>query len=130
MSRVPPHIAAITLVVEDYDTALCWYRDCLGFIVEDRNLGGGKRWVTVTPPGGGVALLLGKAADDCQSAAIGSQSGGRVFLFLHTDDFARDHAAMSAAGVQFLEAPRHEPYGVVAVFEDLYGNRWDLLEPA
>jgi catechol 2,3-dioxygenase-like lactoylglutathione lyase family enzyme len=125
-----PHIAAITLMVADYDAALSWYRDCLGFVVLDRDLGGGKRWVTVTPPGGGVALLLGKAANDSQERAIGAQTGGRVFLFLHTDDFARDHAAMSAAGVRFLEAPRLEPYGVVAVFEDLYGNRWDLLEPA
>jgi catechol 2,3-dioxygenase-like lactoylglutathione lyase family enzyme len=125
-----PHIAAITLMVADYDAALSWYRDCLGFVVLDRDLGGGKRWVTVTPPGGGVALLLGKAANDSQERAVGAQTGGRVFLFLHTDDFARDHAAMSAAGVRFLEAPRLEPYGVVAVFEDLYGNRWDLLEPA
>jgi catechol 2,3-dioxygenase-like lactoylglutathione lyase family enzyme len=125
-----PHIAAITLMVADYDAALSWYRDCLGFVVQDRDLGGGKRWVTVTPPGGGVALLLGKAANDSQERAVGAQTGGRVFLFLHTDDFARDHAAMSAAGVRFLEAPRLEPYGVVAVFEDLYGNRWDLLEPA
>ena len=93
-----PHIAAITLMVADYDAALSWYRDCLGFVVLDRDLGGGKRWVTVTPPGGGVALLLGKAANDSQERAIGAQTGGRVFLFLHTDDFARDHAAMSAAG--------------------------------
>jgi catechol 2,3-dioxygenase-like lactoylglutathione lyase family enzyme len=127
----PSHIAAITLMVADYDVALSWYRDCLGFIVvEDRDLGGGKRWVTITPPGGGVVLLLGRAADERQSAAVGSQSGGRVFLFLSTDDFARDHAAMTAAGVRFLEPPRYESYGVVAVFEDLYGNRWDLLEPA
>ncbi len=126
----PPHIAAITLLVADYDVALNWYRDCLGFSVEDRDLGSGKRWVTVTPPGGGVALLLGRAVNERQSAAVGSQSGGRVFLFLNTDDFARDHAAMTAAGVRFLEAPRYESYGVVAVFEDLYGNRWDLLEPA
>jgi len=130
MTRAPPHIAAITLLVADYDEALSWYRDRLGFAVVDRDLGNGKRWVTVTPSGGGVALLLGKAADELQTAAVGAQTGGRVFLFLHTDDFARDHADMVAAGVIFLEEPRHEPYGVVAVFEDLYGNRWDLLEPA
>jgi catechol 2,3-dioxygenase-like lactoylglutathione lyase family enzyme len=130
MTRAPPHIAAITLLVADYDEALSWYHDRLGFAVVDRDLGNGKRWVTVTPSGGGVALLLGKAADESQTAAVGAQTGGRVFLFLHTDDFARDHAAMVAAGVIFLEEPRHEPYGVVAVFEDLYGNRWDLLEPA
>jgi catechol 2,3-dioxygenase-like lactoylglutathione lyase family enzyme len=126
---VKPHIAALTLLVRDYDEALAWYRDRLGFAVEDRDLGGGKRWVTLTPAGGGVSLLLGKAATPEQAANIGHQAGGRVFLFLHTDDFARDHAAMSAAGVSFLEAPRHEAYGTVAVFEDLYGNRWDLLQP-
>ena len=126
---MPPHIAALTLVVKNYDDAIRWYRDCLGFILTDTDLGGGKRWVTATPPGGGCALLLAQAANPAQSAAIGQQAGGRVLLFLHTDDFARDHAAMTAAGVTFLEAPRHEPYGTVAVFEDLYGNRWDLLQP-
>jgi len=125
-----PHIAALTLVVKSYDDAIAWYRDCLGFDIEDRDLGGGKRWVTATPPGGSCALLLAQAANPEQASAIGAQSGGRVFLFLHTDDFARDHAAMSARGVRFLEPPRTEPYGTVAVFEDLYGNQWDLLEPA
>jgi uncharacterized glyoxalase superfamily protein PhnB len=124
-----PHIAALTLVVKNYDDAIRWYRDCLGFTVTDSDLGGGKRWVTATPPGSGCALLLAQATNPAQSAAIGQQAGGRVLLFLHTDDFARDHAAMTAAGVTFLEAPRHEPYGTVAVFEDLYGNRWDLLQP-
>ncbi len=124
-----PHIAALTLVVKSYDDAIAWYRDCLGFTIEDRDLGGGKRWVTATPPGGGCALLLAQAANPGQSSAIGAQAGGRVLLFLHTDGFARDHAAMTAAGVSFLEAPRHEPYGTVAVFQDLYGNRWDLLQP-
>jgi predicted enzyme related to lactoylglutathione lyase len=126
---MPPHIAALTLVVKSYDDAIRWYRDCLGFTVTDTDLGGGKRWVTATPPGGGCALLFARATNPAQSAAIGQQAGGRVLLFLHTDDFARDHAAMTAAGVTFLEAPRHEPYGTVAVFEDLYGNRWDLLQP-
>jgi catechol 2,3-dioxygenase-like lactoylglutathione lyase family enzyme len=125
-----PHIAALTLVVKSYDDALAWYRDKLGFSIVDTDLGGGKRWVTATPPGGGCALLLAQAANPEQASAIGAQAGGRVFLFLHTDDFARDHAAMTAAGVTFLEPPRHEPYGSVAVFEDLYGNRWDLLQPA
>lgn len=124
------HIAALTLVVKSYDEALAWYRDCLGFEIVDTDLGGGKRWVTATPPGDGCALLLAEAANPGQAAAIGQQAGGRVLLFLHTDDFARDHAAMTAAGVSFLEIPRHEPYGTVAVFEDLYGNRWDLLQPA
>ncbi|MDB5470257.1 MAG: glyoxalase [Caulobacter sp.] len=124
------HIAALTLVVKSYDGAIAWYRDCLGFTIQDTDLGGGKRWVTATPPGGGCALLLAEAATPEQSSAIGAQAGGRVLLFLHTDDFVRDHAAMTAAGVSFLEAPRHEAYGTVAVFEDLYGNRWDLLQPA
>jgi uncharacterized glyoxalase superfamily protein PhnB len=125
-----PHVAALTLVVKSYDDAIAWYRDCLGFDIEDRDLGGGKRWVTATPPGGGCALLLAQAANPEQASAIGAQAGGRVFLFLHTDDFARDHAAMAARGVRFVESPRTEAYGTVAVFEDLYGNRWDLLEPA
>ncbi|HYE45592.1 MAG TPA: VOC family protein [Caulobacter sp.] len=124
------HIAALTLIVRDYDEAIAWYRDRLGFAVTDTDLGGGKRWVTAAPPGGACALLLAQAASPEQAAAVGQQAGGRVFLFLHTDDFARDHAAMTAAGVRFLEAPRREPYGAVAVFEDLYGNRWDLLQPA
>jgi uncharacterized glyoxalase superfamily protein PhnB len=125
-----PHVAALTLVVKSYDDAIAWYRDCLGFDIEDRDLGGGKRWVTATPPGGGCALLLAQAANPEQASTIGAQAGGRVFLFLHTDDFARDHAAMAARGVRFVESPRTEAYGTVAVFEDLYGNRWDLLEPA
>lgn len=124
-----PHIAAVSLVVADYDEAAAWYRDRLGFAISDADLGGGKRWVTATPPGGGCALLLARAADPGQARAIGDQAGGRVMLFLHTDDFERDHQAMSRAGVRFLETPRAEPYGMVAVFEDLYGNRWDLLEP-
>jgi len=123
-------IANVALLVRDYDEAIAWYRDKLGFAITDADLGGGKRWVTAAPPGGGCALLLAQAATPQQAASIGHQAGGRVFLFLHTDDFARDHAVMTAAGVRFLEAPRHEAYGSVAVFEDLYGNRWDLLQPA
>ncbi|MGZ8378658.1 MAG: VOC family protein [Gemmatirosa sp.] len=125
-------IAHVALVVRDYDEAIAWYRDVLGFALrEDTALGDGKRWVLVAPPGaGGTALLLARAASPAQLARVGDQTGGRVFLFLRTDDFARDHAAMQARGVRFVEAPRHEAYGTVAVFEDLYGNRWDLLEPA
>lgn len=123
-------IANITLVVADYDEAIVFYRDALGFdLLEDTDLGGGKRWVRVAPKGAETALLLAQADGETQRASIGRQTGGRVGFFLHTDDFARDHAAMQASGVRFLEAPRHEPYGTVAVFEDLYGNRWDLLEP-
>lgn len=125
------HIAHVALVVREYDEAIAFYRDALGFdLLEDTDLGGGKRWVRVAPRGAETALLLARADDETQRASIGHQTGGRVGFFLYTDDFARDHAAMQARGVRFIEAPRHEPYGIVAVFEDLYGNRWDLLEPA
>lgn len=118
------------LLVRDYDEAIGFYVGKAGFtLTADTAQGGGKRWVVVTPAGGGPGLLLAKAVGEEQAARIGDQAGGRVFLFLETEDFAGDHARMSAAGVRFLEAPRHEPYGVVAVFEDLYGNRWDLIEP-
>lgn len=133
MNDVRQSIAALSLVVPDYDEAIAYYRGVLGFeLIDDTDLGGGKRWVTVTPPGSGpqgCRLLLARAADDAQRAVIGNQTGGRVFLFLHTDDFARDHAAFTARGVKFLEPPRHEPYGTVAVFADPFGNRWDLLQP-
>ncbi|MFD5892974.1 MULTISPECIES: VOC family protein [unclassified Streptomyces] len=126
-----PHIALVTLVVRDYDEAIAFYTGPLDFeLVEDTDRGDGSRWVVVRPRGSGGALLLARAADDAQRASVGAQTGGRVGFFLHTDDFARDHARMTAAGVRFLEEPRHEPYGSVAVFEDLYGNRWDLLQPA
>lgn len=124
-------IATVALVVRDYDEALAWYTRCLGFAcVEDSPRGPGKRWVVVAPPGGnGAQLLLAQASGAEQASRIGNQTGGRVGFFLETDDFARDHAAFTAAGVVFREAPRHEPYGSVAVFEDLYGNTWDLIEP-
>lgn len=128
-----PHLAHIALIVRDYDEALAFYVGQLGFtLVEDSAVPEqGKRWVVVRPPGaeaGATSILLARAASPEQVAAIGNQAGGRVFLFLETDDFARDHAAFSAAGVRFIEAPRHEVYGIVAVFEDLYGNLWDLIE--
>ncbi len=124
------HLALISLLVGDYDEALSFYVGKLGFeLIEDTDMGAGKRWVVVSPGPGGSRFLLARAADDRQAARVGDQGGGRVWLFLHTDDFAGDHARMSAAGVRFLEAPRHEAYGSVAVFEDLYGNRWDLLQP-
>lgn len=124
-------IATVTLVVDDYDAAIAFYRDKLGFdLVADTPLGGSKRWVVVAPKGGkGARLLLAQADGPTQAAHVGNQTGGRVGFFLETDDFARDHAAFTAAGVVFREAPRHEPYGSVAVFEDLYGNTWDLIEP-
>ena len=123
-------IVALALVVPDYDAGLAFYVGKLGFrLVEDIDQGR-KRWVTVEPPGGGTRLLLARAEGAVQEAAIGNQAGGRVFLFLETDDFARDHAAMLAAGVRFEEAPRHESYGSVAVWRDPFGNRWDLIGPA
>jgi catechol 2,3-dioxygenase-like lactoylglutathione lyase family enzyme len=127
---MPSRIEAVTLLVDDYDRAIAFYRDALGFdLVEDTDLGGGKRWVLVRPAGGtGTALLLARATGPAQAARIGDQTGGRVGFFLHTDDFSRDHARMTAAGVEFLETPRREAYGTVAVFRDLYGNTWDLLE--
>lgn len=125
-------LATVAVVVRDYDEAIAWYTQKLGFALEeDTDLGEGKRWVTVAPEGGaGARLLLARASGAEQSSRIGDQTGGRVFLFLETDDFQRDHQAMIAHGVTFLEEPRAEAYGKVAVFSDLYGNLWDLLEPA
>ncbi|MFK0691980.1 VOC family protein [Mesorhizobium sp. IMUNJ 23033] len=124
-------VATIALVVKNYDEAITWYVERLGFVLtEDVDLGGGKRWVTVTPADGqGARLLLAEASDAAQASRIGNQTGGRVFLFLETSDFARDYQAMLEKGVEFRETPRHEPYGTVAVFADLYGNLWDLIEP-
>jgi predicted enzyme related to lactoylglutathione lyase len=123
-------LSVATLLVRDYDEAIAFFIAKLGFTLsEDADQGGGKRWVVVTPSAGGAGLLLAKAAGAAQTARIGDPGGGRVMFFLQTDDFTGDHARMQAAGVRFLEAPRHEPYGRVAVFEDLYGNRWDLIEP-
>ncbi len=124
------HIAAIALVVPDYDEAIEFYVGTLGFdLIEDTTLSPEKRWVRVAPPGRiDTCLLLAKATTDAQRARIGDQTGGRVFLFLSTDHFDRDHAAMTARGVRFLEGPRNEPYGRVAVFADPFGNRWDLVE--
>jgi catechol 2,3-dioxygenase-like lactoylglutathione lyase family enzyme len=123
-------LSLVTLVVADYDEAIAFFTRVLHFeLCEDTPLGGDKRWVVVRPIGGvGSGLLLARADGPTQTARIGDQTGGRVFLFLETDDFERDHARMTAAGVRFVEAPRHEAYGVVAVFEDLYGNRWDLIQ--
>jgi catechol 2,3-dioxygenase-like lactoylglutathione lyase family enzyme len=124
-------LATVTLVVPDYDEAIAFYCGALGFeLVADTPLGGGKRWVLVAPEGGrGARLLLAVADGPAQQARIGDQTGGRVGFFLETDDFARDHGRYVAAGVEFLEDPRHEAYGSVAVFADPFGNRWDLIEP-
>lgn len=122
-------IAYVTFLVRDYEEAIDYFQQVLGFeLIEDTPLGG-KRWVLVAPPGsGGPALLLAKASSPEQIASIGAQAAGRVFLFLRTDDFRRDYENMRARGVVFREAPRTEDYGTVAVFEDLYGNRWDLMQ--
>jgi catechol 2,3-dioxygenase-like lactoylglutathione lyase family enzyme len=129
---VKQSIGHVTLLVPDYDEAIAWFTQILNFsLIEDGALGAGRRWVVVEPAGsGGTRLVLAEPADERQAARIGDQTGGRVFLFLRTDDFQRDHSAMTARGVRFLEAPRREPYGWVAVFEDKWGNRWDLLQPA
>jgi catechol 2,3-dioxygenase-like lactoylglutathione lyase family enzyme len=123
-------IDRIALVVRDYDEAIAYFTQRLGFaLLEDTPLGGGKRWVLVAPPGGaGTALLLARAVTPEQASRVGNQTGGRVFLFLRTDDFWRDYHAMRARGVAFTGEPRRESYGMVVVFADLYGNRWDLVE--
>ena len=125
------YLAAVSLIVPDYDDAIAHYCGDLGFdLVEDTNMGGGKRWVLVAPPGAKeTRLLLAKASKPEQAARIGDQAGGRVFLILHTDDFDRDHARFCSAGAVFIEAPRTERYGKVAVFRDRFGNLWDLLQP-
>ena len=124
-------IAQLALTVLDYDDAIRFYVDKLGFtLVEDTDMGSAKRWVRVRPPGapeGGAELLLARAVGDAQRASVGNQTGGRVFLFLETDDFQRDYEAYTSKGVRFVRGPSKEAYGTVAVFEDLYGNRWDLI---
>ena len=124
-------IAQIALVVKDYDEAIEFYTQKLSFqLIEDTQLTETKRWVIISPPGSqGCNLLLAKAANDVQKAAIGNQSGGRVFLFLFTDDFWRDYRNMLAKGIQFVREPEEHEYGTVAVFKDLYGNLWDFIEP-
>lgn len=129
---MPQSLAAVTFLVRDYDEAIAFFTAKLGFaVIEDSPLGGGKRWVVVAPSGppGGTRLLLAQPKNAAEAAAVGNQTGGRVFLFLHTDDFRRDHAAFRTRGVEFLEEPREESYGTVAVFRDLYDGKWDLIEP-
>lgn len=124
-------LATVAVVVRDYDEAAAWYRKKLNFLlIEDRDLGGGKRWVVVAPSArNGARLLLARAADEGQEARIGDQTGGRVGFFLETDDFWRDYERMVSRGVEFREQPRNEVYGIVAVFADLYGNLFDLIQP-
>jgi catechol 2,3-dioxygenase-like lactoylglutathione lyase family enzyme len=132
---MPQTIAHITLVVRDYDEAIAFFTQSLGFeLIEDTastdRQGRDKRWVLIASRGArGTQILLAKAQNEQEASRIGNQTGGRVFLFLHTDDFWRDYRAMREKGVRFVRAPKEEPYGTVAVFEDLYGNKWDLLQP-
>jgi len=122
-------LVTVTFLVREYDEAIAFFTRALGFrLVEDTPQAAGKRWVVVAPSGGGANLLLARATNDAQRAAVGNQAGGRVFLFMHTSDFEADYRHMLAEGVRFTEEPRNESYGRVVVFLDLYGNRWDLVE--
>jgi catechol 2,3-dioxygenase-like lactoylglutathione lyase family enzyme len=119
----------VALLVRDYDEAISWFARCLDFtLIEDSPRSAAKRWVLMSPSDRGTALLLARAATPEQKAAVGRQGGGRVMFFLRTDDFRRDYQRMSGAGVRFIEQPRDEEYGRVVVFEDLYGNKWDLIQ--
>jgi catechol 2,3-dioxygenase-like lactoylglutathione lyase family enzyme len=126
----PPVIAlaAVTLVVPDYDVAIAFYTAAGFTLLEDTALGKGKRWVRLAPPGGDAAVLIARAEGSRQRAAIGRQTGGRVAFFLTTTDFAASHATLTAAGAEWEETPRQEPYGTVAVWRDPFGNRWDLIQ--
>jgi len=127
------HLGLISLLVRDYDEALSFYIEKLGFeLVEDTAVPAlGKRWVVVAPPGStGTRILLARAEGQAQVSRVGNQTGGRVFLFLYTDNFERDYQSFKAKGIVFVREPQTEPYGTVAVFQDLYGNLWDLLQPA
>jgi catechol 2,3-dioxygenase-like lactoylglutathione lyase family enzyme len=128
---MPHSIASVAFLVRDYDEAIDFFTRALRFqLVEDTPMAGGKRWVVVSPPDSrGASLILAKAAGPEQERAVGNQTGGRVFLFLHTTDFWEDYNHMLEYGVQFTEEPRHEPFGLVVVFLDLYGNKWDLVQP-
>ena len=129
-TTIKQRISNIALVVEDYDDAIAFYTEKLNFqLIEDTDLGGGKRWVLISPPNGnGTNILLAKASNAQQSQSVGNQAGGRVFLFLQSNDFWRDYHEMKAQGVEFNEEPRVEEYGTVVVFKDLYGTKWDLLQ--
>lgn len=126
-------IAMLTIVVRDYDDAIAYYTNILGFdLIEDTAISPSKRWVVLAPDGAeesGARILLAKAVNDEQRFVVGNQAGGRVFLFLYTADFEHTYEAYRSKGVRFLETPREEPYGKVVVFKDLYGNKWDLIEP-
>lgn len=123
-------LGQLSLLVKDYDEAIQYYTAILGFeLLEDAKMSETKRWVRVSPPGSSCHLLLAKAADETQISQIGLQAGGRVFLFLYTDDFWRDYKSYTSRGVEFIREPSEEAYGIVSVFKDLYGNLWDLIQP-
>lgn len=123
-------LGQLSLLVRDYDEAIQYYTETLGFeLLEDTPMSETKRWVRVAPPGSTCQLLLAKAADEQQISQIGMQAGGRVFLFLYTDDFWRDYSRYTSLGVEFIRKPAEEAYGIVSVFKDLYGNLWDLIQP-
>lgn len=128
---MPQHITQFAVTVRDYDEAISFYVEKLGFeLLENTDLGGKKRWVRVRPAGGdGPAILLARAATPEQVASVGNQTGGRVFIFVHTDNLARDYEMLRERGVRFVRTPSQEPFGTVAVFEDLYGNKFDLIQP-
>ena len=121
-------LSAVTLIVPSYDEGIAFFRDILGFDLTEDIDQGHKRWVRVTPPGGGAGFILAEPGNAQQRAAIGQQGAGRVWLFLETDDFSASHARLTAAGLPFEETPRNAPYGTVAVFRDPFGNRWDLIQ--
>lgn len=125
-------LASVALLVKDYDEAIEFYTQTLSFnLIEDSHLSPQKRWVVIAPNGpGSCSIVLAKAASDKQQTRVGDQTGGRVFLFLHTDDIWRDYQELQSKGVNFVRAPADQNYGTVAVFEDLYGNLWDLIQPA
>lgn len=123
-------LGQLALLVKEYDEAIHYYTAVLGFeLLEDTKMSETKRWVRISPPGSTCHLLLAKAADEAQINQIGHQAGGRVFLFLYTDDFWRDYRNYTARGVEFIREPSQEAYGIVSVFKDLYGNLWDLIQP-
>jgi catechol 2,3-dioxygenase-like lactoylglutathione lyase family enzyme len=128
---MPQELAHVAVVVRDYDEAIVFYTGVLGFrLIEDTDMGEGKRWVLIAPSGSkGTNILLARAATPEQATRIGNQTGGRVFLFLYTDDFWRDYRSLQSQRVEFVRDPKDEPYGTVAVFKDLYGNLWDLIQP-
>lgn len=125
------NVSAVTFLVDDYDSAINYFTEVLGFtLTEDKTNGEDNRFVLVTPKGGNTSLLLAKAKSDEEKLLVGRQAAGKVFLILNTDDFWRDHKQFTANGVKFIETPREEVYGIVAIFEDCYGNKWDLIQNA